>query len=326
MIASFTHTTVAFWSELFGCSRQAYYKSLRRQQYLLLREEVVCLMVIEKRKVKGFKRCGTRKLYHVLRADLAAANFDIGRDQLHAILLRNDLTIKVKRRATRTTISHHWYRKWPDLRQDLTVMASELLWCADITYLRLADGFCYLSLITDEYSRKIVGWCCHETLHTEGCLKALEMALAARQYPQRKLIHHSDRGCQYCSSDYTERLQSDFIAISVTQSGSPYDNPMAESVNGQLKVELGLDATFTDYADACLACDENIPAYNTVRPHGSIDYLTPQQAHELTGPIRVRWKSAADQSVSTKARTAEMAVNLLQVETNYVNYPPAGDF
>ena len=326
MIASYTRTTVAFWCELFGYSRQAYYKSLHRQEYLTLREEVVCRMVVDKRQERGLKRCGTRKLYHLLKVDLALAGFEIGRDQLHQILLHNELIVKVKRRATRTTISHHWYRKWPDLRQDLTVLDGELLWCADITYLRLQNGFCYLSLITDEYSRKIMGWCCHATLHTEGCLEALEMALSARQYPDRKLIHHSDRGCQYCSTAYTDRLLADFIDISVTQSGSPYDNPLAESVNGQLKVELGLDATFADLASAQQACREGITAYNTVRPHGSIDYLTPQEAHQRSGPLPLRWKPLAEQEVSTTARTAEVAVNLLQVETNYVNYPPAGDF
>lgn len=112
------------------------------------------------------------------------------------------------------------------------MLASELLWCADITYIRIQDSFVYLSLITDEYSKKIVGWCCHESLHTAGCLQALKMALAARKYPERKLIHHSDRGCQYCSEAYTDLLLAEFIDVSVTQSGSPYDNPMAESMNG----------------------------------------------------------------------------------------------
>ena len=243
-------------------------------------------MVITKRKTKVFKRCGTRKLYHVLSAEYAAAGFDIGRDQLHRILLRSDLTIEVKRRATRTTLSHYWYRKWPDLRQDLNVVDAELLWVADITYIRLLYGFCYLSLITDAYSRRIMGWCCHESLHTEGCVNALQMALANRIYPERKLIHHSDRGCQYCSTEYTERLLVEFIDISMTQSGSPYDNPLAESVNGQLKVELGMDATFVDFDSARVACAEAIQAYNEVRPRGSIDMLTPWQAHQCGGYIR----------------------------------------
>ena len=148
----------------------------------------------------------------------------------------------------------------------------------------------------------------------------------ARRYPDHKLIHHPDRGCQYCSTAYTDRLGADSIDISVTQSGSPYDNPLAESVNGQLKVELGLDATFADLASAQQARREGITAYNTVRPHGSIDYLTPQEAHRRSGPLSVRWKPLGEQEVSTTARAAEVAVNLLQVETNYVNYPPAGDF
>ena len=119
MIASFSHTTVAFWCALFGYSRQAYYKSLHRKEYLLLREEVVCQLVMTKRKELGLRRCGTRKLYYVLREDFISAGFELGRDQLHRILLSNGLTISIKRRLARTTISYAWYRKWPDLRQEL---------------------------------------------------------------------------------------------------------------------------------------------------------------------------------------------------------------
>jgi len=325
MIASYTMTTVSFWCGLFGYTRQSYYKSLHRHELLVLREEVV-IKLVEEYRSKGLKRTGTRKLYHNLKADLVLAGINIGRDTLHQILLDNGLTIRIKRRASKTTITHAWYRKWPDRRQGLKVLASELLWSADITYIRILDGFVYLSLITDEYSKKIVGWCCHESLHTAGCLQALEMALANRKYPDRKLIHHSDRGCQYCSEAYTDRLLAEFIDVSVTQSGSPYDNPMAESMNGQLKVELGLDGTFSHAGAARLGCGKAITLYNDERSHGSLDYLTPSEAYDMTGEQVKRWRKAGSVDKTTHSRTALEAVNLLQVETNNVNYHPVDDF
>lgn len=324
MRSSYTSTSVEFWARQFGYSRQSYYKNSKRQEQLCLEEVIILQLVFDYR--KKLPRTGTRKLYHALKDDIAAAGIKLGRDGLHRILSRNGLTIRTKRRATKTTTSYSWYRKYPDRRQGLKVLASELLWCADITYLRIQGGFVYLSLVTDEYSRKIVGWCCHPTLETVGCLRALNMAIAARKHPRRKLIHHSDRGSQYCSEAYTERLLGQYVDISVTQSGSPYDNPMAESMNAQLKVELGLDRTFETIAEAISTCQNAILLYNTLRQHGSLNYLTPEQAYNLQGEQPKKWNKAGKEDTTTRTRTAQDAVNLLQAETNNVNYRPVGDF
>ena len=268
-------------------------------------------------------RIGTRKLLNELREDFANAGIKLGRDGLHEILVRNHLTIKPVRRSCRTTISFAWLNSYTDLRRGLAVQGSELMWCADITYVRIEGGFVYLSLITDEYSRKIVGWCCHDTLEAEGCVVALKMALTHRRYLERKLIHHSDRGVQYLSVVYTSLLGQHHISISTTQSGNPKDNPLAESMNGQLKTELGLNATFATFEQAHVACAEAVEKYNRHRPHGSLDYQTPEAVYDKTEPLKARWSPPEKaKRIIQHTRTVEEAVNLLQDEMAAVNYPP----
>ena len=320
MKSSYPDTAVAFWCGLFGYSRQSYYQYLAKTERWILLESIVLDLVHEYR--ERLPHTGTRKLYAALKKDFDRSGLRIGRDKLHAILQDNGLIVSYKRRATRTTIPHWRWRKYPDLREGLEVLASELLWVSDITYLRTQEGFVYLSLITDAYCRKIVGWCCHPTLETTGCLISLTMALGQRQYPERQLIHHSDRGTQYCSEAYTNSLEQHYIDISVTQTGSVYDNPMAESMNAQLKVELGLDATFVDLEEARQACEQAIRKYNEIRQHGSIDYLTPEQAYHREGPIASRWQRKNQPALSTYSRTADQAVKLYQDKMNCVNYQP----
>ena len=163
------------------------------------------------------------------------------------------------------------------------------LWVSDITYIHLRHGHAYLSLITDAYSRKIVGFALSPDLTTEGCLKALRLALEQRE-TSLPLIHHSDRGSQYCSGVYTTLLTQNDIAISMTQSGDPRDNAIAERVNGILKSEL-LDRVYASYEQAAKAVETAIETYNTLRPHSSVDMLTPQQAHLQQGELRRRWRS-----------------------------------
>ena len=322
MKCTYPPVAMRFWCALFGYSRQHYYKSQQQAYQRQAAAAIVLELVREYR--QGLPRTGTRKLYHALKDDLAAAGIKLGRDGLHELLREHDLLIVPARQRTRTTHTFAWLRKHPDRRQGLEVQASELLWVADITYLRIRGGFVYLSLITDAYCRMIVGWHCHPTLEAAGCLAALDRALAQRRYPERKLIHHSDRGGQYGSQAYTERLEAQHISISMTQNGSPYENPLAESMNGQLKVELGLAATFADLSDARRVCDEQIRRYNTLRLHGSIDYLRPQEAYERTEPLTRRWNKPQQPPLITTIRTAEQAVNLLQDETNRVNPFPDG--
>lgn len=182
-------------------------------------------------------------------------------------------------------------KKYPNLIKDIELTGPEQLWVSDITYIRTLQGFSYLSLITDAYSRKIVGHALSSTLEATGPLEALEMALAERKgaSPER-LIHHSDRGVQYCCWDYVQILQKSFISISMTQSGSPYDNALAERVNGILKTDFFPQKMYTHHNEAKSAIDKIIAIYNCVRPHTSIDYLTPEIAHEKQGEIPKRWK------------------------------------
>lgn len=213
----------------------------------------------------------------------------MGRDAFLTLLQVHDLVLRSKRKYTITTHSRHWLRKYPDLIKGLIVNSPEQLWVSDITYLRTQNGFCYLSLITDAYSRKIVGYQLGQTLEAKHCIAALEKALTQRCYPQRTLIHHSDRGVQYCCAGYVELLQSAHIQISMTQDGSPYDNAIAERINGILKQQFILDRTFDNYAQIEQVLPQYIQAYNQLTPHGSCDYLTPEQAHQRQGLLKKRW-------------------------------------
>jgi transposase InsO family protein len=174
----------------------------------------------------------------------------------------------------------------------MEILSAENLWVSDITYISLREDFGYLSLVTDAYSRKIVGYCLYPTLKSEGPLQALDMALG--QYSNSgNLIHHSDRGCQYCCHQYTEQLQTKGIRISMTEKGDPYENAIAERVNGILKGEFGLDGEFDNFEHAKEAVDKAVDIYNNLRPHASCNYMTPQQAHVVTGEIRKRWRPSS---------------------------------
>ncbi len=240
-------------------------------------------------------RIGTRKLHYLLTDVLKRHDISIGRDRLFDLLADNGLLVRRrKRRKAITTNSDHPYRKYPNLIRTLQVQRPGHLWVSDITYISLRNDFCYLSLITDAYSRKIVGYCLYPTLKREGPLRALAMAL--RTVPgklQQPLIHHSDRGMQYCCTDYTSLLTSREISISMTEKGDPYENAIAERVNGILKEEFGLYERFDSYRSACLAVDSAVAIYNQQRPHASCDHLTPEQAHQGTGELKTKWKRRA---------------------------------
>jgi len=191
---------------LFGKSRQAWYDRQRYSMRISLEEEIILKSIKDLRiKIKGM---GGRKLFHRLQVEgiFAEHQIKMGRDKFFDLLRKNNLLVKRKRRKSKTTNSHHWLKKHPYLIDNIENTESELLWVSDITYLRLQTGFAYLSLITDAYSRKIMGHQLHKSLETDGPLIALEMALKNRQFPERSLIHHSDRGVQYCSFAYIEKV------------------------------------------------------------------------------------------------------------------------
>lgn len=273
---------------LLGYSRQAFYKFVKHAEKEALQHDLILQEVLRIRKT--LKRLGTRKLLFRMEGFMREHHIEIGRDAMFDLLATHKLLIrKRKRRVPVTTFSDHWMRKYPNLIVDFIPTAPNQLWVSDITYITLKDDFAYLSLITDAYSRKIVGFYLSETLSADGCIKALLMAL--KNNPQRgRLIHHSDRGSQYCCADYVSILDKYFVKISMTQSGDPLENAIAERVNGILKYEL-LEKIYINYQEAKQAIAAAISIYNYQRPHSSIDMLTPIEAHLREGELKRRWKN-----------------------------------
>jgi len=224
-------------------------------------------------------KIGVVKLRVILQQELEKEHLKIGRDCFFRLLRENGLLIKSKRRHFVTTNSNHHFKIWPDLVNRRPAIMPEEIWVSDITYIRCKSDFAYLSLVTDAYSRKIVGYQLSHNLKAEGCIKAFTMAYKTRIYPKRPLIHHSDRGIQYCCDAYVKLLLHHQIGISMTQSGSPYDNAIAERVNGILKNEYGLNQTQLSFAQAEQAVQSAIYLYNFQRPHFSCELKTPQYRH-----------------------------------------------
>src|SRR5664279_92731 len=225
-------------SKLFGKTRHAYYDHLWRTQKGSLKDDLILQLVHEIR--ESLPGLGTRKLHYMINQKLSEHKLDVGRDYLFDLLARYRLLIRSRRRKAITTDSRHWMRKYSNLILELEMFRPDQLWVSDITYIRMINGFIYLCLITDAYSRKIVGYNLRKDLTAEGCVKALEMALSNRSLPAQALIHHSDRGSQYCCREYVDMLSSNKIAISMTNNGDPYENAIAERVNGIIKSEFSL--------------------------------------------------------------------------------------
>jgi putative transposase len=273
---------------LLGYTRQAYYQFQKTSAHWALKEDLVIQQVLCHRILQP--RLGGRKLLEIMEPFMEEHSIAMGRDLLFDLLRDNDLLIRRKiRKKPVTTDSRHWMRKYPDLIRNIVLNRADELWVSDITYIRLPKTkFGYLSLVTDAYSRKIVGFCMNGDLSADGPLKALEMAFKGRT-SAAPLIHHSDRGSQYCSDTYVNLLQKDSVSISMTQSGNPKDNALAERVNGILKQEL-LKDVYANITQARQAVIIAIDIYNRIRPHSSVDMMTPEKAHTVTGPITRRWK------------------------------------
>jgi len=240
-------------------------------------------------------RIGTRKLYHLLHEDFKREGIAVGRDKLFSLLRQEHLLIGKRKRYTKTTNSHHWMRKHPDMVKDMIIERPEQLWVADITYVAIETGYAYLHLVTDAYSKQIMGCFVSADLSASSTIQALTMALENRKY-NKKLVHHSDRGLQYCSSGYVKILNENNVSISMTQSGSPYDNAIAERVNGILKDEFGLDQVFKNLDQLKKQTSESIKIYNEQRPHLSNQMLTPEIMHlqELIKPKKWHKKSTGN--------------------------------
>ncbi len=221
---------------LFGKSRHAHYDHLWRQCDDSLKDDIILQNVHKIRET--LPRLGTRKLQHMLTPILASHKIKVGRDYLFDLLEDHKLLIRNRKRNVITTDSRHWMHKYPNLIKELEISRPEQVWVSDITYIRLVNQWGYLSLITDAFSRKIMGYCFRLDLSAQGCVDALQMAVNNRLYNHEPLIHHSDRGVQYCSTAYVDLLTQRTIAISMTENGDPYENALAERINGIIKSEF----------------------------------------------------------------------------------------
>lgn len=274
------------YCELFGYSKQAYYKQGINKATVDFNEHQAKQAVLLIR--RQMPRIGTRKLHYMLKEDLSKQELNIGRDKLFTILRKEGLLIKKKRNYTITTNSRHWMRTYPNLIKDLVLTRPEQLWVSDITYLDTKDENAYLHLVTDAYSKQVMGYELCNNMEASSTLKALQMALKNRKY-DGALIHHSDRGSQFCSKLYTDVLKKNSIQISMTENGDPYENAVAERMNGILKDEFGLGEQLESLADAYYQTKQGINIYNTQRPHLSCEMLTPKQMHSQQSIKLKKW-------------------------------------
>jgi putative transposase len=271
-----------------GISRQAHYKGLACERRNGEQHAAVVEMVGERRRHQP--RIGTRKLHYMLKEPLEQAGIKVGRDGLFDILRNARMLVLPRRAYHKTTDSHHRFRRHPNLLKDpaskVVPTGCEQLWVADITYLPTRAKPAYLSLVTDAYSRKIVGWHVHEGLETQHVSQALKMALRNRKTEQR-LVHHSDRGIQYCSAEYQRIHARHEITCSMTDGYDCYQNALAERVNGILKMEFLLHRP-ADLLQARTMVSESVRLYNEERPHLSLKCKTPDAVHRASLASQLR--------------------------------------
>ena len=272
---------------MFGYSRQAFYKHQQLQFASLSKTKLIVEQVLHIRKQQP--KCGGRKLLFMLQPFFVNQNIVIGRDAFFDLLAKNKLLVRNKKRRVNTTNSKHFFYRYPNLATGFTPLHAHELWVADITYIPVGDRFAYLHLITDAYSRKIVGFHVSDNMRVESSVTALQKALDQKP-ADAIVIHHSDRGMQYCSNDYVKLLQEHHAMISMTQNGDPYENAMAERVNGILKTEL-IAETYADTKEAMQHITRCITIYNYRRVHSSINYQIPHHVHAMQGPQIKRWKN-----------------------------------
>jgi transposase InsO family protein len=262
--------------ERVGMSRQNYYAARRLRHRRQIDESMILELVKRERRMQP--RLGGRKLLRMLQLDMRDVGVEVGRDRFFELLAENDLLVAPKPARARTTNSRHSLPVFHNLLAQRVLEAPNEAWVSDLTYIRTDEGFLYAALITDAYSRKIVGAHIGDSLEAEGCLRALDQALG--DLPEDKHpLHHSDRGCQYCCHEYVQRLQARNLPISMTEIMHCYENALAERVNGILKQEYEMDRTFRTKAQAVEVFKQAVWLYNHRRPHLSLKYRIPADVH-----------------------------------------------
>jgi len=285
---------------VFGVSKQAYYKRMKVQQ---IKEEKHKIVLKEVAAIRNkLTQTGTRKLYEHLRPALASHQIKMGRDALFDLLRFNQLLIRKTKRFHFTTDSNHFYYTSPNLVKNLEITHAEQVFVNDITYIKTDKGHAYLSLVTDAYSKKIMGWSLDDNMKVSMVKEALTMAHKNRTYNHKGVIHHSDRGKQYCCPDYTEFAGNMNFVMSTTQNSDPYENAIAERINGVLKYEFGLRKTIPNVEIGRKIVRQAVELYNNERLHWSLDLKTPQFVHRQYN--KQKYKSYAKDSV-TLTRSCE---------------------
>ena len=288
---SFKGISLANLCAWFGLTRQAYYQSKNRVEKDLIEQEILLDKIGDIR--KDHKRLGGRKLFFKLETFMDEHNIKMGRDAFFDLLRDNKLLIKQRKRHHVTTNSNHWMKKYPHLIKDIEPIGPNHVWVSDITYWKTKGGHYYISFITDAYSRKIVGYHVADTMEAIESATALKMAIKTLKISAKGLIHHSDRGSQYCSSMYVNILKKEGIKISMTENGDPLENAIAERINGIIKGEYLFDYLIKTLLNAKEVLKSVVKLYNEDRPHSSIGNAVPSKVHNNDTDIEIKrlWKN-----------------------------------
>lgn len=311
---NFQHIALARLCGWFGLTRQAYYQNSWQAISTSIEEELILKKVLEIR--KNHRRMGTRKLYDLMQVYMEEHSIKIGRDGLFSLLAANNLLVRRRKRRIQTTNSNHWLRRYPNLIRNLELSGANQLWVSDLTYWKIsASEHLYISFITDAWSHKIVGYHVAETMEAIESIAALKMALKGIEGEKEiNLIHHSDRGSQYCSSEYVSILKARKISVSMTENGDPLENAVAERINGILKEEYLETHEVNNLKEARQLLRVSVGLYNNQRPHMSIGNKTPESIHHSkTKPERL-WKNYYRQKPTfvKQEQDEETIVNLYQ--------------
>jgi transposase InsO family protein len=262
---------------VLGYSRQYYYKLCKQVAHDQDVEQQVLGLVQEERKL--LPRIGGKKVYHLISEVMKQKEVKMGRDKLFTVMRDNGLLIAPRRRYVQTTNSRHRLKKYPNKAKEMIVQEPDQLWVSDITLIKAEDGYCYLNMVTDAYSRKIVGYAIADNMEAESMIGALRMALSQKPL-SAVLMHHSDRGSQYCGELYVSLMKRNNCIISMTENSDPYENALAERMNRTIKEEFGLDGVVKSKDLVYKMVKEAIELYNYYRPHLSLKMKTPDQIHK----------------------------------------------
>ena len=275
---------------LLGVTRQALYQHGWRNAESNIEAELIIQQVIKMR--KRHPVIGTRKLYLMLQPFLLEHQVKIGRDKLFDLLAVHKLLVRRRQRKISTTQSYHRFYKYPNLIREMEITRKNQLWVSDITYYKLMGKFVYISFVTDAYSHKIIGYHIAETLETVHSLKALQMAInSIDSSAPNNIIHHSDRGIQYCSNGYVGLLEKNHILISMAENGDPLENPVAERINGIIKDEYLKRYRYNTIRELEEKLNQVVSFYNDERPHSSCSMFTPNKVYDQNLPIKRTWKT-----------------------------------